>query len=68
MFLYKLYVNIFVKISTKEKIKFETNKFWCVLLNLWEDQNNSLNILVITNWKKLKIRMNEIISINDILS
>lgn len=57
----------FVKTSTNENSKFVTNKFWCVLLNLCEDQNNSLNILVITNWKKLKIKTNEITSIMDML-
>ena len=54
-----------VKISVKLNNKFETNKFWWVLLNLWDDQNNSLNIFVITNWKKLKINIKEKISMID---
>jgi len=57
----------FVIISENEKIKFETNKFCWVLLNLCDDQKSSLNILVIINWKKLNIKIKEIISNNEIL-
>jgi hypothetical protein len=57
----------FVKISTNEKIKFETNRFWCVRLNLWDDQKSSLNMFVMTNWKKLKINIKDSTSANDIV-
>lgn len=65
--LYMSVMVVFVIISVKENNKFVTNKFWWVRLNRCDDQNNSLNILIIKNWKKLKIKIKEISSSNDML-
>jgi len=46
---------------------FETKRFWWARLNLCDDQKSSLNILIITNWKKLKMRIKETNSITDAL-
>jgi len=60
-------VIIFATSSLKENTKLEIKKFWWVRLNLCADQKSSLNILVIINWKKLNIKIKDIISNIDIL-
>jgi len=52
-------LKILIKSSVNNHSDCVVIKFWLIRLNLWDEKNNSLNILIIKNWKKLKIKSND---------